>query len=148
MSNKKNPLRKKWFIDPKVQTAIAVKLVLYWVCGVVFILLPLVATNALLTPEVGLLKHAKNAFAQHWVVFVTMTLMLPCAVFDVFKFSNRFVGPIYRIRQELKRHEETGEMKPIHFRENDYWTDVSEGMTRLANRITELETQLKAKQLG
>ena len=58
------------------------------------------------------------------------------------KLSNRFAGPVYRLRRELKTFEQTGKMREVYFRDHDFWKDLALGVNCLTRRIVELEAQL------
>lgn len=47
--------------------------------------------------------------------------------------SHKLAGPIYRLKKELKKARETGEIHPIYFRENDYLLDIEEDLNFCLN---------------
>jgi signal transduction histidine kinase len=141
--NKSKRTRK--FIDPEVQTAIIKRILTYWFSGIMFILMPLTLTSTLMRPDIHIVSHFFNVVTHYWPILLMMFLLLPLAVYDVNRFSNRFVGPIYRVRKELEKFEESGKLETIKFRENDYWQDLATQLNSLSSRINELESELGSK---
>lgn len=134
--------RKSLFVDSTVQTGIIWRLVIYSFAGTLFIVLSLAFAKTFAEPERLFIDHVVNVCRQHWPVFLAGMALLPFAIYDVIKFSNRFVGPIYRIRQELKSFSAGKELRKITFREKDFWTDLSDGLNGLTERIQELEQKM------
>jgi hypothetical protein len=75
----------------------------------------------------GLLWHH---FAPY---LIASGLLLPIVAHSAIRFSNRFAGPMVRIRRSLKQLAE-GEIPHVVFRENDFWTDVADDINKLAAR--------------
>jgi len=135
--------RKQTFIDPEVQTAIIKRIVTYWLAGIMFILMPLTLSNTWMQPDVHIVSHFTSVVMQYWPILLMMFLLLPLAVYDVNRFSNRFVGPIYRLRKVLENFEETGKLEKFKFREKDYWQDLAGQINSVSQRIEELERKLE-----
>ena len=58
--------------------------------------------------------------------------------------SNRFAGPVYRIRLALQQLADGETPDPIQFRENDYWRDLATYVNSITRRIQETEEALAA----
>ena len=46
--------------------------------------------------------------------------------------SNRFVGPIYRLRRSMRSLANGEEVDPVFLRDGDYWFDFAEDFNRVA----------------
>ena len=134
--------RSRTFIDPEVQTAIVYRVMTYWLAGIMFILMPLTLSNTLMDPSVHIVSHFCGVVVRYWPILLMMFLLLPLAIYDVNRFSNRFVGPIYRVRKVLEDFEETGKLEHFKFREKDYWQDLATQLNAVSSRISELENEL------
>ena len=55
---------------------------------------------------------------------VILLALFPAFMLDTIRFSNRFVGPIARLRRHL-RQLGNGETDRCQFRENDYWAEMA-----------------------
>lgn len=140
MKNKRT--RAIYFIDNEVQTGLLRRLAMYWFASILFITLPLAFIKMATQPNVFFLDHVADVFYVHWPLLGMLVLFLPMAMNDAIKYSNRFAGPVYRMRTELKKFD-LGEPVPrIKLREHDYWHDLAEGINRVTARLNELESQL------
>lgn len=135
--------RKRYFIDPAVQAGLMKRLVVYIGASMIFLTLPLAFAKTVMHPEIMFTEHVLTVYATHWPILLMMVAFLPFALNDAVRFSNRFAGPIYRLRCELKRFENSQPMNRIKFRKRDFWHDLAESMNRVSTRISELETQLE-----
>lgn len=137
----KRHLRRRYFVDPKVQTGLLKRIAFYWTASILFLTLPIAFAKVLAEPSVFFLDHIVNVFTTHWPVLAMLMFFLPFAMNDAIKFSNRFTGPVFRLRSELRNFEAGQCLKPIKFRQGDYWHDLAEGINRVGKRLNELEEQ-------
>jgi methyl-accepting chemotaxis protein len=79
----------------------------------------------------------------HWYgpAAATSLVLLILVVVDTVRMSNRIVGPLIRLRREM-RHLAAGEAaKTIHFRVGDFWQEFAEEFNAVAQRMELLEAQ-------
>lgn len=131
------PLRRKLFIDKKVQGAILWRIAGYWFVSILFIIFPLAFLAVFRNPAVPMPVHLANTFVDNLPIIAMLAVLLPVIILDTLKITNRFVGPIYRVRRMLSEHQDGKPLKKIHFREKDYWTDLAQGLNFI---IDELES--------
>ena len=62
-------------------------------------------------------------------------LLLPVVMVDVVRLSNRFVGPMVRLRGALKDMADGRPAQPLNFRDNDYWRELATEFNRAAARV-------------
>ncbi|TWU26518.1 hypothetical protein Pla52o_03710 [Novipirellula galeiformis] len=70
-----------------------------------------------------------------------LLVILPIAAYDLLATTNRFAGPICRLRGELQRLIEGQSPQPLNFRENDHWTDIAELFNQVREELLELRAQ-------
>ncbi len=63
-------------------------------------------------------------------MFLSLMLLLPLFVYDSFQLSNRFAGPVKRLRRVLRDLAEGKEISPITFRKGAYWQEMAEELNR------------------
>jgi hypothetical protein len=73
-----------------------------------------------------------------------MLLLLPLFLRDTLKLSNRFAGPMYRLRMALKSMVSEGTLKPIKFRDGDFWQEAAEDFNVVASKFDELQAENSA----
>jgi hypothetical protein len=128
MANK----RSKQFIDRSVQGAILLRLVTYWV------LFLFVGAMLLLFIEVisGDPKTAwRTILHRHAPTLLAALALTPMFIHDLCKFTNRFAGPMVRLRREMANLAEGREVSPLHFRDGDFWQDLATDFNRVVARV-------------
>ncbi len=149
MNNKK---RTKFLVDPVVQWAIGRRVILHWVLFAVCLISVNVMMRTILTMTDMPFGEAIRTAAMHQIsVIVVMAVMLPMFVLDTMKLSNRFAGPMYRLRNALVKIPTGEPMKALTFRTGDFWFDVADDFNRVAKhhellrrRNAELELEVKS----
>jgi len=64
--------------------------------------------------------------AQNWLVFLLLIAAIPVFIYDTLKMSNRFAGPLARLRESLRELAAGDTVKPLVLRRGDYITDIVE----------------------
>ena len=130
--------RKRYFVDRSVQGAILLRLCLY------FALFVFSAGAFLLFVEVLIddpRKAADNFMNRHGPTILAGLVLTPIFFLDLCKLTNRFAGPMVRLRRSMKALAEGEEVSPIHFRDGDFWQELAEDFNRIVKRVEALETQ-------
>jgi hypothetical protein len=134
--------RARLWVDPEVQGALILRVLVYWLACMIFVTLPLALIYAFANPGKYLHEHYLNLLLRHWPVLAALTAMIPFIIYDTIRFSHRFAGPISRLRRELIRYEEGEEIFPIHFRKGDFWRDVVDRINNVVERAETAERKL------
>ena len=93
--------RKNLFVDPKVQSALAVRLAVHWALFATIMSIITLSLKWFADPFQPLGQLWNTFMAEQWPVLLTMALLLPVFVYDSLKLSNRFAGPIIRFRKSI-----------------------------------------------
>ncbi len=93
---------------------------------------------------------AQSDFAlvgQYWyfmkLVLVASLLVLPLILYDIGVLTNRVIGPLNRLRRELRRLGEGQRVEPLEFRDGDYWQEFAAEFNAVAQRVARLEDELE-----
>ena len=128
--------RKKYFVDRSVQGAILIRLCMYFV-------LFMLSAGALLFFVEALIDDPRNAganFLQRYGPTILAGLVLtPVFFLDLCKLTNRFAGPMVRLRRSMNALADVEEVAPIHFRDGDFWHEIAEDFNRVIARIETAE---------
>ena len=81
------------------------------------------------------LSHELGELSFLGLIFLAV---FPAFMLDTVRFSNRFVGPIVRLRRHLVELGQNGETDEVKFRGNDFWQSV-------ASEFNEINEQFKAQ---
>ena len=122
----KKSRRKRRFIDGKVQLALILQVLKHWLMFLfgAFVLLSLLQV-LFSDPNRSLIEHLETVWSEHALFFVVALLIIPVFVNDVINLSHRFVGPVLRVRGELRRLAEGESAPPIKLRKNDFWQGLA-----------------------
>jgi len=106
----------------------------YWLFCLISISLMLLCWNALTGPPRRFVDLASDVYFRFGPAIVASLLLLPAVLIDVLRMSNRFVGPIVRLRTALRDLAEGRPAQPLNFRDDDYWRDMASDFNRAAAR--------------
>lgn len=130
--------RKRTFVDFEVQTSLLRRMALQWVSFLAVNSLALYCWTYLVSgAENSLGGHMTHFMQLYLPVLIVSAALLPVYLLDAAKLSNRFVGPILRVRRALAEAAKGGKVKPLHFRENDFWRSLADDL----NCVLKLETE-------
>jgi len=139
--------RGKLFIDSKVQGALARRIVIHWFLFFLASSMTLLGLQYFLgEPGMSLGEHISALWGQYALFVILMVAMLPSFLYDTIKMSNRFAGPIVRLRRGMKELADGDKVEEITFRNGDFWIELSGDFNRVAKRVNELQHGAWAEQ--
>jgi len=127
--------RSIFFIDRKVQGALVVRTCIYWLFCLFSVALMLICWRAFTGPLKPFSVMAAEVYHQHGAVLLASLILLPITAMDVLRLSNRFVGPVMRMRTALTELAEGRSIEPVHFRDDDYWRELAGHLNEVAARL-------------
>lgn len=135
--------RTKFFVDKSVQGSIAKRVTIHWICFFAIMIALQVLTTWMVNPMSTRGELFKMVVQNNGLFLMAVVLLLPSFVFDTVKLSNRFAGPMVRLKNAFQEVAETGELKEIQFRDGDFWMDIAEkynAMVRVVNEKQKSES--------
>ena len=129
-----NGNRRVIFVDREVQGALLIRAALYWLFCLVSISLMVACWSAFNGPPRRFVDVATDVYLRFGPAFAASLILLPVVLLDVLRVSNRFVGPIVRLRAGLKELAENRPAQPINFRDDDFWRDIATNFNKAAAR--------------
>lgn len=135
---RKSSNRKRYFVDRDVQGAILLRLVTHlavflFVTGVFLIFIEMVAAPR---------DAVKNLLPRHGPTLFAMLVLAPIFIRDLCKLTNRFAGPMVRLKRAMHDLAEGREVAPVHFRQRDFWQDIASDFNRIVERVQSTNTTL------
>ena len=73
--------------------------------------------------------------------------LIPAFVWDTLKLTNRFAGPISRLRGALADASAGRATTPLQFRTNDYWKEIAQNFNCVMERCS-VPTDTSSEQGG
>jgi hypothetical protein len=124
--------RRKYLVDWQVQGAVLRQSLAQWFVFAVFGAVIFAIFQFLLggAPQEPWSHRLQTIWPMAASLFVSLLMLLPKFVNDSLKLSNRFAGPILRLRNTLRQ---VGEGKPyekMSFRNSDLWQEIAEELDR------------------
>ena len=134
--------RERILVDPKVQWSIAGRLLMQWGLFVICITSISVMVRVLSSvSEQPFSSALHSAIRSQIPIFGVMMMLLPVFLRDTLKLSNRFAGPMYRLRIALKSLNETGTAAPIKFRTGDFWLEAADDFNQTLEQVNQLRSE-------
>ncbi len=132
--------RKRVLIDPVVQWAIGRRVILHWM----LFLTCLLSLNAFLhimgsITQVTVWQAIADGLRAQIPILAVMLVLLPIFVHDTMKLSNRFAGPMFRLRSSITALGRGTPTRPIAFRDGDFWQAAAGEFNSLRERVEYLE---------
>lgn len=126
--------RRQIMIDQEVQGALIARVVWYWLGCEATVLLLHVLWRLSSGSAADPLPATTRALWELLPALLGALLVLPVVIVDVLRLSNRFVGPVWNLRNALKRTELGDAVPPVPRRPADFWPDLLERVNRLLSQ--------------
>jgi hypothetical protein len=133
--SKNTKLRKRSFVDTPIQGSLALRVVLYWIVCIIDIALTLIFWRVGASGTNGFNPAWGAMWSAYWPILATLLLLLPLVIFDIIRFSNRFVGPILRLRRSMRQLARGEHVEPIKFRGTDFWQEFADEFNAVLARV-------------
>jgi hypothetical protein len=133
--------RKQLFVDPKVQGALALRVVAYWCLSLVTVALMLVCWRIVTGPVRWFYLHTDEMWHYYGPALAASFVLLPLVVVDILRLSNRFAGPLVRLRRAMRALAKGEPVRPLAFREGDFWQEFADEFNAIAARLQTAQTQ-------
>ncbi len=121
--------RSRLLVEPRVQLTLVRHVVFYWLCTVMTVELLNISRQIAVGPEQpGFWSYLFNEHTLQAMIRLAIgaLLVLPLVIYDMLRLSNRFAGPIFRMRRTLRNVAANGAIENVQLRDGDYWGDFAE----------------------
>jgi hypothetical protein len=136
--------RTTFFIDREVQGSLLLRTAVYWLFCLLSVCLMLICWSAYNGPPRRFVDLATECFFRYAPGLVASLVLLPIVMIDVLRLSNRFVGPVMRLRGALKSLAGGQPAKPLNFRDDDFWRELAADFNQVAARLARADIELPA----
>jgi hypothetical protein len=135
--------RSKYFVDSKVQGLLLRRAARYWFFSLALVGCLTVLGWVFITPGIGVLVASREQLtgllSAFSVAVGVAVLLLPVALCDLLRVSNRFVGPVVRLRRQMDAAARGEHVEPVRFRDGDVWQEFANSFNALNERLQRLE---------
>ncbi len=135
--------RKQNYVDSHVQGALLRRICSHWVIFFVVSGVAIIALQALLgDPAKTIAERIQFEAREFMFMALVMVSLFPAFMLDTIRFSNRFVGPIARLRRYI-RDLKTGKTEHCSFRNNDFWNDMATEFNGVADLVASQKSEIE-----
>lgn len=127
--------RRKTLVDPEVQGGVLRKITLHWILFFICNTIALMIWIRLFEqPDADWGQTFSDTMRRFMPFFIITMALIPAFVWDTLKLTNRFAGPILRLRQALSEASQGRAVAPLHFRTNDFWQEIAHNFNAVIAR--------------
>ena len=131
--------RRQFFVDSKVQGALLIRGCIYWLLCAFTVFLALLAWQSITGPARIFYRQLDEMWFRYAPVFALLLALLPILALDFIKFTNRFAGPVLRLRAAMRQIARGDAPPTLSFREGDFWQELAADFNRIAARLKAAE---------
>ncbi len=132
-------LRHRLFVDPEVQAALILRVMTYWMLCLAAVALMLFCWQVVSLPTRSIWGHLEDLWFRFGPPFFASLIVLPLILMDIIRLSNRFSGPLIRVRRTMRALARGERVARLRFRKDDFWQNFAEECNAVAKRIADLE---------
>ncbi|TWU50782.1 hypothetical protein Poly51_40750 [Rubripirellula tenax] len=140
-------LRQQLLIDHHVQGSLLRRTALYSAACAVYFIVILIFTESMSRSDTTLVEAIERCIDEAIYWAPGLILLAPLVAYDMLKLTNRFAGPMFRLRREMQRLANGECERPLTFRDGDYWTEFADVFNQLRDELEELREFKKSTEL-
>lgn len=134
-------LRQQLLIDEHVQGSLLRRTALYSCACAVYLIVILVFTESMSHPEEPLLASLIRCLDEAIYWAPGLMLLAPVIAYDMLRVTNRFAGPFFRLKREMRRLIDGESKVPLSFRDGDYWFDAADIFNQIRDEMLSLREE-------
>lgn len=133
------------FVDTKVQGALLRRILFHWIAFFSVTAMSIILLQAMLSGPDGLTlgERVVKEAGEFTLVAVIMVCLFPAFLLDTVRFSNRFVGPVGRLRRYLKQLGNDQNTERCSFRGNDFWSEMADEFNVVAGLVESQKEEIE-----
>ena len=128
--------RSRLYVDREVQASLVRRIVLHWL-AFVFVAFGLVGVlqACIEHPTRDLGALASYALGRNFLPFLAGLALIPVFAYDTIRATNRFAGPVQRLRRLLRAIGDGQDIRNFEMRRDDQWSELAEEFNRAFERL-------------
>ncbi|MEX2188411.1 MAG: hypothetical protein WD875_16505 [Pirellulales bacterium] len=136
--------RRQLFVDSTLQGALLTRCVFYWGMCLAAVFASLLCWDALVGPAQLFYARIEGTWLRYAPALLFVAALTPIIAYDFLRLSNRFAGPMIRMRRTMRDLAQGERVEPVVLRRNDFWRDFADEFNAVILRMRKLETDLAA----
>ena len=142
--------RKQNFVDKGVQGGLIRRIFFHWLVFFFVTTLAVLSLKTLLgEPSLSFSNRLSNEIGEMVYLGIIFIAIFPAFMLDTIRFSNRFVGPITRLRRHIRELSD-GQTEDVQFRDGDFWQCLAGEFNAVNDLVKNQQQQIEQlkQQLG
>lgn len=135
-------IRQQLLIDERVQGALLKRAGFYSLACALYFIMILVFTESMSRKDISVGEAAFACVEEAIYWLPGLLLMVPIIAYDMLKQTNRFAGPVSRLRREMQRLVANESDRPLNFRDDDYWAEMADEFNQIRSELLELRKKM------
>ena len=129
--------RRQHFVDSSVQGSLLRRILIHWVLFFTIACLAVVVMQALMgDPNLPMIERIQDEAGEFVFLGIILLSLFPAFMLDTIRFSNRFVGPIARLRRVLRElGDEKEDVEVLKFRDSEFWAEVAGDFNKVSDIV-------------
>lgn len=137
--------RKQNLVDKSVQGGLIRRIFVHWVVFFFVTALAVLSINTLLgDPSLSFSSRIGKEISELAYLGIIFISIFPAFMLDTIRFSNRFVGPIVRLRRHLVELGTNGNTDDVKFRDNDFWQAVAGEFNAVNDLVRQQQAEIES----
>ena len=141
--------RKKKFVDRKIQGRLLLGIAAHWLLYFMLIMSAIPMWHVLTVS--GFSQPLTKILADSWgsmtPVFLFLAAVLPIFIWETVQIQQPIRGPHLSTTQHDPKHNAGEEVRPIRFREDDFWHDLADDFNTMMKRLKQRKDEPAGKTL-
>ena len=137
-------LRRQHWVDSRVQGTLVRRILIHW-CAFFAVTLMCVSVMQMLLgdPNKTVVERMTSPGSGLVLIGVIMLALFPAFALDTIRFSNRFVGPVARLRKFMRDLNDGERVPALAFRDNDFWSEVADEFNTISQRVQNQDREIE-----
>ncbi len=132
--------RNKTLVDPPVQKRLIRRMVVHWLVFVAAALMLTLFLQYFSNPFESFAWHLNELWWNQAPMIVALVALLPVFILDSVKLSNKFAGPIKRLKESIADVSAGKDVEPLSFREGDFWQSLAQDFNNMVSKLNKRES--------
>jgi len=129
--------RTRFFVDKPVQGALLLKVTIHWLAFALTLGLVLAAVQFFADPLASGADRWTTFLRRNGLTFIILALLFPMFLWDTIRLSNRFAGPVLRLRRMMNELATGTDPGPLRFRDGDFWIELGDHFNSIRSVVLE-----------
>ena len=133
--------RKRVLVDVRFQGGLCLRVFFYWTCCLFTVATMFSGKHLLVGGLDGGDSFLLAIWNQYGKILATSFVILPILLLDLLIVTNRYAGPLARVRQAMSKLASGQEVAPVRLRPNDELGSFASDFNTIAQQLAELRIE-------